>query len=193
MCISAILATIGATTATAAGGAAATGTAAAAAAGTGISATTALSAAGVGLSAFGTITSYQASKKQADIQEQQMALEADRHRRSAYRDMLRSQAMSEVAGANAGALGGSGVMGGLNQAANSGLQSIRDTNQNEQLSHQSFGASRQQALGGSMQSLGSGLSSLGGAFVKNQEVITRVGRASAGSGWGSAPSIFKYN
>lgn len=152
-----------------------------------------LGAASVAIGAVGTVLSYNASKKAADIEERKMELESDRHRRQAYRDMLRSQAASESAGAQAGALSGSGVLGGINQAANSGYQSIRDTNQNEQLSHEGFSASRQQALGGTLQSLGNGLGSLGGAFVKNQEPITRVGRAFASNNWGSTPSIFKYS
>lgn len=147
--------------------------------------------ASVAASAAGTILSYNASQKSADIEERKMELEADRHRRQAYRNMLRAQADSESAGASAGALASSGPMGGINQAANSGAQSIRDTNQNEQLSHEQYSARRQEALGGMVSGIGSGLGSLGNAFVKNQDAITRIGRTGNKNRWATVPSIWE--
>lgn len=134
---------------------------------------------GTGVSLAGTIMSKQAADKQADAQERQMQLDADRHRRAAYRDMIRSQAMTEVAGASSGAMGGSGVMGGLSQAANSGLQSQRDTNQNQQLGEAQFSAQRQASTGQMLSGIGSGISSLGSAVVKAQAPLKRIGQVSA--------------
>ena len=151
-----------------------------------------LGAIGVGVTAVGTVMQYQASMKNADIEETRMELEAQRHKRIQYREMLRSQAQAETAGASAGALSSSGVMGGINQAANAGFQSIRDTNQNEQLGHQQFAAKRQEALGGTVASLCGGLSSLGNQFVKNQETITRIGRTGVNNKWAYTPSLWNY-
>lgn len=134
---------------------------------------------GTAVSAYGTVAQVNASKDMAKTEEAKMNVEADRHKRSAYRSMIRNQAQSESAASQSGALGGSGIMGGLAQAANSGMQSIRDTTQDQIFYRQQAKAQEDMANGQMWSGAGAGISSLGNQFVKNQEAISRIGQTSS--------------
>lgn len=144
---------------------------------------------GLGVSAAGTVAGIagqqaqaSAQKKAIGAQERQADLEQGRQRRQVYRDMLKAQAMTEVAGAGSGALGSSAVGGGLAQAANSGAQSQRDINQNAELGAIGFSAQRQAAgamgTANMLRDIGGGLTSLGGSsFIRSLPPLTKLGRA----------------
>lgn len=154
----------------------------------GVSTSTALAGLGAVATAAGAVASYAgqqqaagAQKKALAAQEQQANLEQSRQRRQVFRDMLKAQAMTEVAGAGSGAMGSSAVAGGLATASNSFLQSTRDLNQNSELGAASFAAQRSAVGAGNMGSLlgniGSGLSSLSNSsFIRNLPPMTRMGK-----------------
>lgn len=148
--------------------------------------TTAITAVGVAAGIAGTVMNYQAQKRQAalqnrqiDVQEEGAKIEAARQRRQIFRDVLRAQATSESTAAAGNATEGSGLAGGLMQAANSGAQSTRDVNQNlgmalnlSSLQKQSLNTG--QAEAGLVSGLGSGLQSIGSTLTKNQTQIQRT-------------------
>ena len=148
--------------------------------------TTAIAAAGVAASTAGTVMQYNAAKRQAaiqkdimDVQAEGAKIEAARSRRQAYRDALKASAMNEAAGASGGAVQGSGVAGGIQQAANSGLQTQRDVNQNlgmalniNNLQQQSLDTGQYEAS--LISGIGSGMQDIAKGLVNNQQQIQRA-------------------
>lgn len=136
---------------------------------------TAIAAASVVVGAIGTAVSYseqqksnKLQKRAIEVQQRQTEIEAGRSRRQIYRDMMKAQSQSEVSAAAQGGLASSSLAGGISQAANSGLQSGRDVNQNldtttqlNQLKSQSIGLGQTGQL---LSGISRGLSSLSGAF-----------------------------
>ncbi len=134
---------------------------------------------GVGLAtaAAGSVVQYSAQNRAAarserlsqasqDLQNRQIAVQEQRQKRQAYRDMLKAQAVSE---ANAGAQGGlasSALSGGLAQAANSfGQTNLNITeNANFQREGAALSAANQRTRvdqsGSLISSIGNGISSL---------------------------------
>lgn len=136
---------------------------------------TVLTAAGLAVSAAGTAAAYSEQQKSNKMQRQaievqraQADLEAGRSRRQVYRDALKAQAASETNAASSGGLASSSLAGGLAQSANTGLQSARDINQNQQNANSLFDLkSASVGLGQNsnlLYGIGKGLSSLGGLF-----------------------------
>lgn len=137
--------------------------------------TTILSAAGLAITAAGTAASISEQAKSSKLQKQaievqrnQAEIEAGRSRREVYRNMLKAQAQSETSAAAQGGLASSSLQGGLSQAANSGFQSARDTNQNLSTANQLFNLkSASVGIGQTsniLMGLGKGVSSLAGIF-----------------------------
>lgn len=132
-----------------------------------------LGAASLAVTAAGTAAAYseqqRSNKLQSraiEVQRNQAEIEAGRQRRQVYRDMLKAQATSEASAAAQGGLASSALAGGLSQAANTGLQSGRDTNQNLSTANQLFDLRRASIGIGQTSSLlnnvGRGMSSLAG-------------------------------
>lgn len=150
---------------------------------------TVIGALGVGISAVGAIKGYQAGREQAKAQKNQIALqqrqadlEASRTKRQTYRDMLKAQALTEVAAASSGATGSSSEEGGLAQAANSSGQSSRDVNQNQEIGV--LGAANSARVAGNgnsasaISAIGSGLTSLSGTgLVRSLGSFTSLGQS----------------
>ncbi len=148
--------------------------------------TTAIAAAGVAASTAGTVMQYNAARRQAAIQKDIMhtqaegaKIEAARSRRQAYRDNLKATAMNEAAGASGGAIQGSGVAGGIQQAANSGMQTQRDINQNlgmalniNDMQQKSLDTGQYEAS--LVSGLGSGMQDISKTLVSNQQQIQRA-------------------
>lgn len=142
---------------------------------------TAIAAIGVAVSAAGTIAGVSQAnaqrKQQKKLQELEMNknnLEAQRQRREIYRRTIAAQASSEASAASQGGLGGSGLGGGLAQAANAGLQSTAGVNQNLQFATQAGQIQQrmnQPNWGGFMQSIGGGLMDVGKFFNNNDKQI----------------------
>lgn len=136
---------------------------------------TLIAAAGLAVTAAGTAAAYSEQQKSNKIQKQalqvqqnQAEIEAGRSRRQTYRDMLKAQATSETNAAAQGGLASSALEGGIAQAANSGLQSTRDTNQNLDTAKQLYSL-KSQSIGIGQNSnllygIGKGMSSLSGIF-----------------------------
>lgn len=136
---------------------------------------TAIAAASVAIGAIGTAVSYSEQQKSNKLQKQaiqvqqrQADIEAGRSRRQIYRDMMKAQSQSEVSAAAQGGLASSSLAGGISQAANSAMQSGRDTNQNldtttqlNQLKSQSIGLGQTGQL---ISGISRGLGSLSGVF-----------------------------
>ncbi len=187
MLFSGLLAAVGAGGAAAAGTAGAATGAAGVAAGSAAAATTgavaggaggigtALGLAGTGFQVIGQFKAQAAAKRAEALREQQMKLDATRQRRQIIREAIvaRGQAVSNAS--NQGALGGSGIQGGIAQITNRANQAIVGVNQNEKIGSQIFDANADIASGQTISSIGSGLSSLGGAFVDNQQTIGKLG------------------
>jgi predicted ribosomally synthesized peptide with SipW-like signal peptide len=138
-----------------------------------VATSTIIGAAGLALSAAGTVAAFseqqKSNKLQAraiEVQRNQAEIEAGRARRQVYRDMLKAQAQSEASAAAQGGLASSALAGGLSQAANSGLQSGRDINQNLNSANQLFDLKKSSIGIGQTSSLlnnaGRGMSSLAG-------------------------------
>lgn len=143
---------------------------------------TIIAAAGLAVTAAGTAASVMEQQKSGKLQKQaiqvqqnQAEIEAGRSRRSIYRDMVKAQAMSETNAAAQGGLVSSALEGGLAQAANTGLQSGRDTNQNLSTANQLFNLKSQSVGIGQTSNLlygiGRGMSSLSGTFSGVKPVV----------------------
>lgn len=170
---SSLLTALGASTATGAVAAGATGaaTGATAAAG-GIG--TALSAIGTAAGVAGQFMSASAAKKAEKLREAQMNVEATRQRRQIVRQAIvaRSEALSSATAQ--GAAEGSGLAGGLAQIQSQSADNITGVNFAQQLGQQMFAANRRAATAQTVGSFGSGLQSLGGALVRRQDELGRL-------------------
>jgi hypothetical protein len=126
----------------------------------------AVTAAGTAASIAEQQKSNKMQKQAIEIQRNQADLEAGRSRRQVYRDMLKAQASSETNAAASGGLASSSLQGGLAQATNSGFQSTRDINQNQQNANRMFDVkSASVGIGQTsniLNGIGKGLSSLSG-------------------------------
>jgi len=150
--------------------------------------TTALAVASVAATAAGTVASYSAQKQQTEIAQKQIRaqsqgakIEAARQRRQAYRDMLRAQAASEVSAAAGGATEGSGLAGGLAQAANSnkqtqtGINTELATNLNmARMQGAMLDARQNEADGRFITSIGESLGSFNKTLVNSAPELKRV-------------------
>jgi len=136
---------------------------------------TIIMAAGLAVSTAGTVSAISESnrsnklqKQSLELQRNQAEIEAGRSRRQAYRDMLKAQSVSETNAAVSGGSVSSSLEGGIAQAANSGLQSTRDINQNLDNANQMFDLKRSSiGIGSTSQALfgiGKNMSSLGSFF-----------------------------
>lgn len=150
----------------------------------------AASVAGAGYSAYkqnqASKAAEKASIKAENARQQQNQLDAARRRRQAFRESLLARSQAVSAGANQGALMGSGVAGGIAQATATGFQNQQTINSSQTLGNQVFSANRQfasaTAMGQQGAAWGGALTSLGGALMANAGTIGRLGTYSASSG-----------
>jgi len=147
-----------------------------------------IAAVGVAAGVAGTVMQMRAAKRSEaaqrraeSIREAQSNLESRREKRSVARQALIARA-SALSNAEAqGAMGGSGIEGGLAQIGAQGRQTGAAINQNMQLGAGMFAANRDIASANSAAAFGSGISSLGGALVNNAGTLGRIGNYFTGT------------
>lgn len=168
---------------------------------------TVVAVAGLALGAAGAIGQYASSRQQqraqermARLQEQQnelaqrrAMLEAARKRRALIRQTQIARADALSAGANQGALGSSGVEGGMASVAGQGAFNVSGVNQGVQfgqalysLGTQMSAANAAAASAASRAASFGGLSSLGGALVTNSQTIGQIVGSTFGVGGSNA-------
>jgi len=140
--------------------------------------------AGVGL-AIGAASAYEsyeakndqnkANKKAEAAREQAMNLDALRRRRAVIRQTIAARSTALASASQSGATQGSGLAGGLAQAAGSGNSELSSSNKQQQLGAGIFAANRQAGDAATSASNWAGLSSLGNQIVDNSKVIGRLG------------------
>lgn len=149
---------------------------------------TGLAVAATAAAAAGGVMSYQAQQQQTAIAQKQIRaqsqgakIEAARQRRESFRAMLRAQAASEVSAAAGGATEGSGLGGGLAQAANSNLQTqagvnleLGSTLNSARMQQAALGAKQNEADGRFVTAIGQTLGAMSQSIEQNGPALKRV-------------------
>jgi hypothetical protein len=152
---------------------------------------------GMGMQLFGGLSAAGEAKHQAEIsqqiagneqqinlqKQQQMQLEARRQQMETFRNVQRARAQATNAAVSQGAQFGSGLMGGLDQLSDSANNSLRNVDQNKQISQNIFGYNNQissekaqiSASQGS-QATDQAWASMGGTLVKDAGTIGGLGK-----------------
>lgn len=145
---------------------------------------TAASVAGGFQQAAGQRKAQNAQKYAENIKQKQMELEAQRRQRQIIREqqIARANSLATTTAQGAASEGSSALGGAEGTIFGQGGRAIQETNSNATFGGMIFDANRRAtagyamaARGGTLASAGSGLSSLGQGFIKNMEVINRVG------------------
>jgi hypothetical protein len=116
-----------------------------------------------------------AQKRQEQLREAQMNMDAMRERRQAVRQSMVARANAVSAASSQGAIDSSGLAGGQAQIAGQTGNNLVGINASQAIGTQMFGANAAEASAQSRSALGGGISSLGGALVKNQDAIGKLG------------------
>lgn len=121
----------------------------------------------------------EATTRAENARQQQMALDADRRRRQAFRESLLARSQALTVGTAQNASQGSGVAGGMAQATATGYQNQQTVNSAEQLGARIFDANRDYAAatarGQSKMAMAGALSSFGNMIMSNSGTIGRLG------------------
>lgn len=116
-----------------------------------------------------------AQKKQEQLREAQMNMDAMRERRTAVRQAQVARANAVSSAGSQGAIDSSGLAGGQAQISGQTGQNLVGINAAQNLGTQMFAANADEAAAQSRSATGGGVSSLGGALVKNQDAIGKLG------------------
>lgn len=147
------------------------------------------SLAGTGLQVYGQMRQAAAQRDQVaafrkaeNLRKKQMNLDSARRRREIIRQSIIARGMAVNNAANQGAVGGTGLTGGMFEIGGGARRAISQTNQNQGIGAGIFDANLEggnaqmrEADAGSIAAFGSGLSSLGGSIVNNIGTFNRVG------------------
>jgi len=173
-----------------------------------------LAAVGLGMQLFGGISSSEEAKKQAQISQQNFALEnkvndqrrqamelsANRQSLENYRNVQRAKAAGLNAAVGQHAEFGSGLQGGQAQASDQGMWNAQGIAQNLEIGRNIFGLNSQisgnKALisqSQSAQATDQGISNFGGSLVKNSSTISNIasfGQAQSNNIFGGYPGTY---
>lgn len=147
----------------------------------GLGAATSIAGTVIGASAQSKMSEQQraASERAENARQQQMALDADRRRRQAFREALLARSTALTVGTAQNASQGSGVAGGMAQTTASGLQNQQTIGSAEFIGSQIFDANRDYAAatarGQSRMAWAGALSSFGNMMMSNAGTINRLG------------------
>lgn len=113
-----------------------------------------------------------------NVRELQMKFETDRKKRQAVREAIVARSMSVAAGANQGALYGSGVKSGAGGAAGQGAENAQTAAVSEILGTRVFRANKAYHLASAnaqaVMGVGSGIANIGGNLFNSSEALGRL-------------------
>lgn len=140
----------------------------------GLTATQAIGLAGVGVSALGAGMQFVGAQKAERLRKRQMDLESTRARRNTVRQAVAARASALVSGEAQGALGSSGLAGGLGQVAAQAGSNVQGINQGQDIGNQMFRANSMINIGQTMGSIGGTFQDIARTTARNTDVNYRV-------------------